>query len=130
MIKTTLINCFGKDKEIKSEKDLLADLAYKENEGQVVVLLSTVNLGVLTIGIGKELGFVQHSDEKRPSPYLVATESHNTYIDRSCNEEFSQGGTLTPIPKSLCLPMPVVRKICIQFLETGTLPDFVEWTPI
>jgi len=130
MKKTTLINCFGKEKEIKSEKDLLAELSFKEDEGQVVVLLSTTNLGMLTIGIGKELGFVQHSDEKRAFPYLVATESHNKQTDGSCYEEFSQCGTLTPIPKSLCLPMPLVKKICVQFLETGVLSDFVEWAPI
>lgn len=93
-------------------------------------MLSTANHGLFTIGVGEELGFIQHSDENRSPPYLAATESHNRGVDNLDYLEFFLGSTYTQIPRFLCLSMPLVRKICLEFLETGALPAWVEWTPV
>ena len=130
MINATMINHCGKEEEIVSDKELLAELALNADEDPFVIMLSIANHGLLTIGVGEDLGFVQHSDENRSLPYLVATESHNCGVEKSEYLEFSLGGTLTQIPRFFCLPMSIVRKICFEFLETGVLPNWVTWTPL
>ena len=130
MIKTSIFDRYGKEKEILSETQLMSELSLMANEDPFVITLFTTNHGLLTIGVGEELGFIQHSDENRSPPYLAATESPNLGVDNPDYLVFLLGNTLTQIPRFLCLSMPLVRKICFEFLKIGALPDRVEWTPV
>ena len=71
----------------------------------------------LLVGIGRDVGCVQHSACDGRPPYLMAVgESSNSH---HAFKEFAIGGTLTPIPWGYCLPIEIVEKIACEFLETG-----------
>lgn len=131
MKKLTITDYLGKEKTINSEAELISELTAPHCGEQVVVILYSENNDSLSVGVGRELGFVQHSDEGRTPPYLLArrpdTEVTQTDLDFV---EFSQGGTLTPIPRNLCIPMSIVRDICVHYFNSGDLPEWVDWIPV
>jgi hypothetical protein len=82
----------------------------------------------LTLGIGKIIGFVQHSRADGDTPYLLAV------AQEKCCEldhvEFHVGGTATPIPQRFCLPFEALKEIVAYFVETGERSPAVSWEEI
>jgi immunity protein Imm1 of predicted polymorphic toxin system len=82
----------------------------------------------LALGIGKELGCVQHSSSNGDVPYLVALapgiHGEDDYFD------FWVGNTPTPIHKRYCLPFETVKEIAAYFIETGERSSDVSWEEI
>jgi hypothetical protein len=82
----------------------------------------------LTLGIGKDIGFVQHSPADGDTPYLLAVAS-----EKSCEQEhveFLVGNTPTPIPQRFCIPFDAVKEIARHFIETGQRSPAVTWEEI
>jgi hypothetical protein len=82
----------------------------------------------LTVGIGKNVGFIQHSKINDDIPYLMALNSACGSTDDYSN--FMIGGTLTPIPAKFCFPMKVVKEIIACFVETGERSSICSWESI
>ena len=89
----------------------------------------------LGVGIG-DPGFVQHEPSNGDGPCLIAvppgapTDDDFNYADddvRGPVPEFLCGGTPSPIPWRFALPFELVKKIAIEFLETGERSKSVEW---
>lgn len=82
----------------------------------------------LTLGIGKEIGFVQHSPSDGDTPYLLALAP-----EKHCDQEYVEflvGDTPTPVPGRFCLPFEAVRDIAAFFVETGKRSPTVSWEEI
>ncbi len=83
---------------------------------------------VLTIGIGGDVGSVQHSRMDGALPYLMALPKHGR-ISKT-DVEFRLGNTPTPIPARYILSFDEVRHIALHFLETGERSADFAWESI
>ena len=126
-----LINHLGQEVEITSDEDLSTFLSECKKFGQVILNLVSVDFGNLTIGIGHIYGFVEYINAKAEPPYLLAKQK-NDEGDQIDDEyiEFNAGGTVTPIPNNLCIPMNLVERVTLYFYKKKELPTFVDWSPI
>jgi hypothetical protein len=82
----------------------------------------------LTLGIGKGIGFVQHSPADGDTPYLLAVAP-----EKFCEQEYVEflvGDTPTPIPQRFCLPFEAVKRIAAYFIETGERSPAFSWEEI
>jgi hypothetical protein len=82
----------------------------------------------LTIGVGEEYGFVQHSRTDGDSPYLVAVAE-----GPSCREEYIDflcGNTPSPISCRNVLTFEKVKEIAAHFIETGERDPAFSWEEI
>lgn len=82
----------------------------------------------LTLGIGQDIGFVQHSPSDGSTPYLMAV------AREKCREqdhaEFLVGNTPTPVPRRYCIPFEAMKEIAAYFIETGERSPAVSWEEI
>jgi hypothetical protein len=79
----------------------------------------------LTLGVGQNVGFVQHSAVNGDAPYLLAVAP-----GKCCEQayvEFLIGNTPTTVPQQFCLPFQTVKEIAAYFLETGERSPLVAW---
>jgi hypothetical protein len=81
----------------------------------------------LDIGVG-EPGCVQHTPSDINPPYLMAVSPGQEYGDG--HFEFLAGGTPTPVAARYCLPFSLVKKIVMEFQETGLRSSAVSWEEI
>jgi hypothetical protein len=101
----------------------------------LIVKLEGDNGFELGIGIG-DPGFVQHERSNGDTPSMIAvrpgapTDENINYADDEKLgpvPEFLCGGTPSPIPWRFALPFDLVKRIAIEFLETGERSTAVEW---
>jgi hypothetical protein len=83
---------------------------------------------MLTVGIGKDVGCVQHSPSDGDVPYLMAVapgdHRKGEYV------EFLMGNTPTPFPRRNCLPLEMVKEIAAYFVESGERWSAVSWEEV
>lgn len=85
---------------------------------------------MLTIGIGQNLGSVQHSRIDGDSAYLMAVNPDFVGEQKDGREEYFEflcGDTPTPIAKRYILPFETVKQICGYFLENGDRDPSIYW---
>lgn len=82
----------------------------------------------LTLGIGKEVCFVQHGPSNGDPPYLLALGPQD-FWKHEC-ADFLVGDTPSPIPQRFCLPFEMAIDIVAYFLETGERCPAVCWEEI
>jgi hypothetical protein len=82
----------------------------------------------LTLGIGKDIGFVQHCHADGDTPYKMAVAPEKYWQQEYA--EFLVGGTPTPIPQRFCLPFEIVKQIAAHFVETGECSPAFSWEEI
>lgn len=82
---------------------------------------------MLTVGIGKELGCVQHRATDGSPPYFMAV-ADNPGDAGFC--EFLVANTPTPVPRRFCLSMSHVVRIASEFFESGERSGEYEWEEI
>jgi hypothetical protein len=82
----------------------------------------------LLVGIGHDVGCIQHSSCDGNPPYLMAT-SNSVFNPNDC-VEFLIGNTPTPVPRCYCLPMELVKQITNHFVETGERRANVHWEEV
>ena len=82
----------------------------------------------LTLGISKDVGFVQHGRADGDVPYLLAVAPENYWHKEYA--EFLVGDTPTPIPQRFCLPFELVKQIAAYFVETGERSPAFIWEEI
>lgn len=114
-----------------SKKEELSDLLNNSLREQArVVIIELPDMGFFTLGIGMPYGFIQFSKDNEP-PYLVALDDEST-LDINPNDEveFDSGGTITPIPKGLCLRFERVVEIIAYCFSYRKLPRWVTWKEI
>ena len=83
----------------------------------------------LLIGIGNNVGCVQHSSSEGDPPYLMAVEEGIEFSTRD-TVDFLIGNELTEIPRRYCKSMESVKQIALHFLETGLRFPNVPWEEI
>jgi len=79
-----------------------------------------------TVGLGDDIGCVQHAPSDGTPPYWMAVGS----IDVESNAgdmEFVVGGTVTPIACRYALPIQSLKQIVAYFMETGERSPAVAW---
>jgi hypothetical protein len=82
----------------------------------------------LMLGIGKDIGFVQHSPADGYTPYLVAVAP-----EKYCEQdyvEFLVGDTPSPIEQRFCLSFEMVKEIAAHFIECGERSPAFAWEEI
>jgi hypothetical protein len=86
----------------------------------------------LTLGVGKDVGFVQHgrADGRADgdTPYMVAVAPENYWHQEYA--KFLVADTPTPIPQRFCLPFEMVKQIAAYFIETGERSPAFSWEEI
>jgi hypothetical protein len=102
--------------------------ALKQHREPFLFELNADGGDTLTIGIGADVGCVQHTGSEGMPPYLMAL--NETVADDEGFVEFLAGGTPTPIPRKYCLPMSVVEAIAAEFVATGNRSSAVAWEGI
>lgn len=81
----------------------------------------------LDVGIGGDVGCVQHSRSDGLPPYMMAL---NPEVPRTEAIEFLAGGTPTPIDGRFCLSFPIIKAIVGDFVQSGERSSCVEWEEI
>ena len=82
----------------------------------------------LLLGLGQKVGFAQFSSSDDEPPYLVAISDASAPAEGDV--DFFIGGTATPMPRRLCLPISVIAEIAETFLLTGERKPGVSWEEI
>lgn len=114
---------------VHDPQELFAVLDSARNRKPFACELEGDNGYKLTLGVGKEYGFVQHSRIDADSPYLVAvaeTEpaSGEEYVEFLC------GDTPSPVPMRNVLPFETVKDIAAYFIQTGERSPAVSWDEV
>ena len=81
----------------------------------------------LTIGLGADVGCVQHTGDGGDPPYRMAI---SETVEDEGFLEFLAGGTPTPIPRKYCLPINAIEAIATEFVATGERSATVSWEEI
>ena len=118
---------------VLDEKELGSVLESLRNREPFACELEGDNGYKLTMGIGKEVGFVQHSSIDGDSAYLVALAPgfHIGELDEEQKYvEFLCGNTPSPIAKRYILPFEILMQIATYFLETGERSPALSWEEI
>jgi hypothetical protein len=82
----------------------------------------------LLVGVGRDVGCVEHSSCDGDPPYLMATT--NSVFNLNDCVRFLTGNEPTPVPRYYCLPMELVKQIANYFVETGERSVNVRWEEI
>lgn len=113
---------------VRDRSELFAVLDSVQDREPFVCELEGDNGFKLMLGIGKEVGCVQHSPSNGDVPYLMALapgdHEEEEYV------EFMMGNTPSPIPKRNVLPFETVKEIAAYFVETGERWPDVAWEEI
>jgi len=112
---------------IGNEEQLRAALGQVSNNENCIVSLESSGHGTLTVGLGKNVGFVQFVNAAQEPPYMLAREDQS---DNPDFVEFNAGGTPTPIPARYCMDVGKVVDIVIFFFENKKLPEHIRWESI
>jgi hypothetical protein len=113
---------------VRNREELFELLDSLRNRAPFVGELVGDNGYKLLLGIGPEVGSVQHSPSDGDVPYLMAVA-----VDDHCKDEYVEflcGDTPSPISKRYCLPFESVKEIAAHFLETGERSPAVRWEEI
>lgn len=79
----------------------------------------------LMVGIGGNVGCVQHSRSYGESPNLMAVSKH-PLMKQGC-VEFLTANTPTPVAARYIINFDELREIALHFLQTGERSDAVFW---
>lgn len=79
----------------------------------------------LMVGIGGGIGCVQYSPSNGEPPYLMAVSPHPPM--KRGYAEFLVSDTLTPVAARYIISFDEVKKIVVDFLETGERSNAVSW---
>ena len=79
----------------------------------------------LMVGISRDIGCVQYSPSNGEPPYLMAISAHPPMKRGSA--EFLVSDTLTPIAARYIISFEEVKKIALDFLQTGEQSNAVSW---
>jgi hypothetical protein len=82
----------------------------------------------LVIGIGGDIGFVEHRRIDGDLPYLMARSAHPPM--KTGDVEFLTANTPTPIVARYILSFEELKEIASHFLATGERSDSVAWEEI
>ena len=80
----------------------------------------------LTVGLGGDIGFVQHAPSDGTPPYLMAISSTEVEPDAG-DMEFLVGGTTTPIDRRYRLSFDEIKAIVVEFVVSGNRSSKVKW---
>lgn len=113
---------------IAESKKLAELLSSRQGDAPFVAELRGDNGFELVLGIGPDIGFVEHRRIDGCLPYLVAAPAYPRI--RSGNVEFLTADTPTPIPARYILNFDELKQIALHFLETGERSDAFSWNSI
>jgi len=113
---------------VRNEQDLDALLRSFEDRQPFFFELAGENGFTLLIGFGSDIGCVQYSTSDGEPPYLMAIGDESAEDEPFAN--FLTGNTPTPVPRRFCLPISLLRRIIIDFLESGEQSSTVMWQKI
>lgn len=126
--------------KIESAEELIKILEQLRARDAFIFELEQNNGHKLTVGLGDNIGFVQHSRSNGVPPYFLALAPDGKRCDAGSTPdqtdheehdvEFVCGNTPTPVPRRYCLPYEMVKQIAIYFLNTGDPSLTVSWDEI
>ena len=113
-------------KSFADQRELERLLESLQNRTPFIIKLESDAGYKLTLGLGPDAAFAQHSPLNGYPPYLVALG------DGSISEThvFLISGTPTEIEGKHCLSFEMLKQICQHFIETGNPFPNVEWEEI
>jgi len=79
----------------------------------------------IMVGIGKDIGCIQHSRSDGQRPYLMAVSADPPM--KAGYVEFLAGGTLTPCAARYIIRLNELKEIALHFLKTGERSRTVSW---
>src|SRR5215467_16118949 len=84
----------------------------------------------LLVGVGHDVGCIQHSSCDGCPPYLMAISGSDPVFNPDDYMEFLTGNTPTEIPRYYCLPMELLKQTANYFVETGERSADVRWEEV
>jgi len=132
-MKTILYLCHSEPDEtgtnISSEKHFLDIIDQIAAGRSAFCELFSENGYALSIGIRESFGCAQHNKQDWDPPYLVATTAEAQ--QRGDGEiVFFYQEEYTPMALRHCLPLELIKKVAVHFLNTGERSDAVEWESV
>ncbi len=109
------------DKTFESATELSAFL---DQQTEITGQLISPNGFALTIGIDGKIGFAEYMKEDGDSSYFMAL-TPKTIVEGL--HDFIMTGAPSEILGKYCLPMEIFKKVVIDFFETGSMSDSVQW---
>ncbi len=113
---------------VQDRPELFAVLDSARNREPFVCELEGESGSKLTLGIGSNAGFVQHSRTDGDSAYLVAVARKGASKEEYVN--FLCGNTPSPVPSRNVLTFDEVKEIAAHFIETGERNPAFAWEEI
>ena len=84
----------------------------------------------LAIGLASDIGSVEHSRSDGDPPYMVTVNPGVVADTADSYMPFLCGGTETPVATRHCVEYELVKRIALDFLETGERSRAVEWEEV
>lgn len=106
---------------------ILGDFLEQQRKTSMMCQLINENGYQLQIGIDGHIGCAQFLSIDDLPPYYVAL-TQTEVVESS--HIFDLGGSATEMASKYCLPFDLLKKICLDFLETGRRSKFVEWEEV
>ncbi|MEO1245769.1 MAG: Imm1 family immunity protein [Pseudomonadota bacterium] len=82
----------------------------------------------LLLGLGSREGCVQFSSIDGSPPYLMVVSPDESNSEGDL--EFMIGGTVSPVPRRLCVPYETVEKTAAEFVQTGQRGLDIQWKEV
>ncbi len=118
---------FGIEPQPNQSFDNAAELnAFLENQRKESMMCQLISESgyKLQIGIDGDIGCAQFMSNDDEPPYLMAVTPVKV-IESS--HDFIMTGSATEVASENCLPFELIRKLVLEFLETGAKSQLVEW---
>ncbi len=81
----------------------------------------------LQIGIDGNIGCAQFMSNDNMPPYYMAVTPVQVVEGI---HDFDMTGSLTEVSAEHCLPFDLLKKICLEFLQTGQRSQLVDWEEV
>jgi hypothetical protein len=129
MNKYILIDSNGKRTEINDIKHLKVLLFKLIDLPPSINILKSPDTSFITLGISKEIGYVDFFSPLFGEYPRVAT-VRNVFSSSDRILCFDSGDTPTPIPLNKCIPINILIRIACDYYTNAEIPDYVSWNLI
>lgn len=115
--------------DIKSDEHLKQVLLELPRRVDPNVEILHPNGDFLSVSARECFYFVMCTQRSLQPPYLAATWPQSG--DENGPEfDFLVADTPTPVPLRQCLPREVALRVCVDYLQTGSLPTWLQWESV
>ena len=116
--------------EILSDQDLekkLIEIRDSPNYSNPILTLVDPLGNTLTIGISKNLGFLNFIDSSGNPPYFSSVGNRSLSETNEIMVFYIEGKHFTEVPKRNCIPIETLIEVTKEYIKTGNLSTVINW---